>query len=388
MSGHVGGSRRRTVVWGALGIVLPAHRSQAVGALRDQKSVKSTPGGPRSVSLLEAALCKSARRHSASDGGKGANARLSISPPRSVARTASSYATASSRSSRRRLDQAAAQIVAVARDLGGYVLSSAVGSGSQALTAGVDDPQDGSVEGWPAGARAPEYGDGEPYAWLTVRIPADRFDDALLRIGRLGRVEKSSTSTQDVTGEMVDLKARLTHYHAVLARLLTFLDKATSVGSALAIQNRIDETQLTVEQLTAQLKQLEESVSYSTLTVSLSEKGALPVAAHTGGFRQALQHSGRLLASGTQGIIIAIGAALPFLIPAVVVAVLAALAVRVVRRYRQGTTRPPPAAPPQNGPRATGASRARRPRLARHAPMRPAPCRAASDPQSAGIVAV
>ena len=48
---------------------------------------------------------------------------------------------------------------------------------------------------------------------------------------------------------MVDVQARLTHYRAVLQRLLTFLDKATTVGSALAVQDRIDQTQLTVEQL-------------------------------------------------------------------------------------------------------------------------------------------
>ena len=351
----LGNSRRRTVVWGALGIVLSLLVAVvAVGALCDQKSVKSTPGGATQRQSSEAgSLQVQPGRHSASDGGKGVGNGAFVDLKAATLPSHDRFLVRNGQLSlvvkKGGLDQAAAQIVAVARNLGGYVLSSAVGSGSQALTAGVDDPQDGSVEGWPAGARAPEYGDGEPYAWLTVRIPADRFDDALLRIGRLGRVEKSSTSTQDVTGEMVDLKARLTHYHAVLARLLTFLDKATSVGSALAIQNRIDETQLTVEQLTAQLKQLEESVSYSTLTVSLSEKGALPVAAHTGGFRQALQHSGRLLASGTQGIIIAIGAALPFLILAVVIAVLAALAVRVVRRYRQGNdAAAPPAAPPQN----------------------------------------
>ena len=68
----------------------------------------------------------------------------------------------------------------------------------------------------------------------------------------------------------------------MLPRLLTFLNKATTVGSALAVQDRIDQTQLIVEQLSAELKQLNETVSFSTLSLSLSEKPVKHAIVHHG----------------------------------------------------------------------------------------------------------
>ena len=57
---------------------------------------------------------------------------------------------------------------------------------------------------------------------------------------KLGRVRELSTSTDDVTAQIVDLRARLRHYRAVEERLLSFLDKADTVAAALAVQDRID----------------------------------------------------------------------------------------------------------------------------------------------------
>jgi hypothetical protein len=237
------------------------------------------------------------------------------------------------------LDRTVQQITSLTSAFGGYILSSAVGQLPSGPTpvpiyggkaTGV--PQQG-VSTTPS--VAPSEG-GTPYAWISLRVPANRFDQAVTRFEQLGKVQVLTTSAQDVTGQVVDVQARLSHYRAVLARLLTFLNKATTVGSALAVQDRIDQTQLIVEQLSAELKQLNETVSYSTLSLSLTEKPVKHVVAHHGtGFGGTISHSGWLIAQGAGAILLGLSAALPFIALVAVLAVLAFYAARVLRRRRQ-----------------------------------------------------
>jgi hypothetical protein len=198
----------------------------------------------------------------------------------------------------------AARVTAMADGLGGYVLRSDLVSGS----------------------------DGQrPSAVVTVRVPAQNFQEAIGRVGRLGEVKALQTEAQDVTGQYVDLKARLAHYRAVEQRLLTFLARATSIEQALAIQQRIDHTQLTVEELTAQVKAMREQVTYGTLTVALSERPSRPVIAPTrhGTFIAAFLHSARLLGVAARSLFVALGAAIPF---AALVAVLGWLGWMLAKR--------------------------------------------------------
>jgi hypothetical protein len=137
----------------------------------------------------------------------------------------------------------------------------------------------------------------------------------------------------------------------VLTRLLTFLDKATTVGSALAVQDRIDQTQLVVEQLGAELKQLNETVSFSTLSLSLTEKPVKHAVVHHGtGFGHTISHSGWLIGQGAGAILLGLSAALPFIVLVAILALLAYYGARVLRRRRQGRiTTIGPAGPPAPG---------------------------------------
>ena len=158
--------------------------------------------------------------------------------------------------------------------------------------------------------------DGQkPSATITVRVPAQNFQEAIRRIGQLGEVKALQTGAEDVTGQYVDLKARLTHYRAVERRLLTFLANATSINQALAIQQRIDNTQLTVEELAGQVKAMREQITYGTLSVSITEKPGKTVAPATKHqtFLAAFVHSVTLLGSAARALFVALGAAIPFL---------------------------------------------------------------------------
>jgi hypothetical protein len=237
------------------------------------------------------------------------------------------------------IDRSVAAIITLTQGYGGYVLSSYVGTtqpGQPPYPVPLEGASPEGVKQSTDGQVLPDTQGGEPYAYITVRIPARQFDTAILRFRQMGTVRQLSTSADDVTSQMVDLQARLTHYKAVLTRLLTFLDKADTVGAALAVQNRIDQTQLTVEELTAQLKQLRETVSYSTLSVSLSEKAPKPgVYGNTNSFWGSLKHSLGLVTDGARFTFVAIGAALPFLVLAAVAFAVLFFVLRASARRRR-----------------------------------------------------
>jgi hypothetical protein len=236
------------------------------------------------------------------------------------------------------------RITAMTQGMGGYVMASAMGTAPS--YPGPVEPlaYDGekAQSGGDSVAVAQSSGDG--YASLTLRVPQSSFDDALRRFSALGRVEDISTSSEDVTGQYVDLQARLRHFRAVERRLVRFLAATDNVKDMLAVQDRLDQVQLTIEQLTAQLKSLRETTSYGTLSVSLRETGATHVAAAGPGstFGGTLWHSLQLLGRGARLCLLAVAAVLPFALVAAAVAALAWYVRRVIRGRRSSS---PPAQP-------------------------------------------
>ena len=114
---------------------------------------------------------------------------------------------------------------------------------------------------------------GTPTGSLTMRVPADRFDDVVIRVGRLGVVSSSDSSSQDVTGEYTDLRSRLRAANAEREQILLVLGEARSVPEILQVRDRLDDLQMDIEEMQGRLKVLDDQTSLSTLTVSLRETG-------------------------------------------------------------------------------------------------------------------
>jgi len=115
--------------------------------------------------------------------------------------------------------------------------------------------------------------DGTTSGTLTVRVPAEDFDDLLVAVGRVGEVEQRSITSEDVSDEYVDLEARLRHNRAQERFYLSLLDRAEDVEDAIAVQQRVEGIQQTIEQIQGRLRFLDERTSFSRLTVELFEVG-------------------------------------------------------------------------------------------------------------------
>lgn len=119
-------------------------------------------------------------------------------------------------------------------------------------------------------------GDGDQMvATETYRIPAVQWDVALVALRGLAlKVTGEQTQSQDVTGDVLDLGARITNLQATEAALQGIMARATKIADVLAVQQQLTDVRGQIEQLTTQKKHLEGQAAFSTLTVSYGLKPA------------------------------------------------------------------------------------------------------------------
>lgn len=143
--------------------------------------------------------------------------------------------------------QSAQEISRLADEMGGFVVSSNV---SQAFFAEANISAD--------------------RASITIRVPAERLDEALEQI-RAGATEvrSESVSGQDVTQEFTDLQSRLRNLQAAEQQLLQILDNATDTEDVLNVFNRLTQNQEQIEIVKGRIQFLSESAALSAISVEL-----------------------------------------------------------------------------------------------------------------------
>ncbi len=114
------------------------------------------------------------------------------------------------------------------------------------------------------------YGTNHKYATLTIGVPVDQFDNALLRLRGLAlRVLDENASGQDVTDQYVDLQSQVANLEATRDRIKAFLDQAKSVDEALRINQQLSDVEAQIEQLKGQMNYLSNRAAFSTITINL-----------------------------------------------------------------------------------------------------------------------
>jgi hypothetical protein len=102
---------------------------------------------------------------------------------------------------------------------------------------------------------------------VTIRVPRDRFQDALSLVEKLGDVVHRDIKAQDVTDEFVDTEARLKNAYAMRDRLQDLLQKA-QVKDAIEIEKELGRVTEEIERLEGRMKLLKDQIAFSTITVS------------------------------------------------------------------------------------------------------------------------
>jgi hypothetical protein len=167
---------------------------------------------------------------------------------------------------------------------------------------------------------------------LTLRVPAESFDDTLRALRALGTVQVESVHGKDVTADYVDLRARLRIGKSRREVLLGLMQEATTIEQTIRVQNALDETQLRIEQIQGELRLLDDRTSLATINIDLREQGVereaeVDTASIPNAFERAI--------AGAVGVVAAIVIGLGYMLPILVLGLLAWFVASRIRHRRR-----------------------------------------------------
>jgi hypothetical protein len=117
-------------------------------------------------------------------------------------------------------------------------------------------------------------------ATLVLRIPHEAFGALLPKLKELGEIASESTSAEDITDQYVDIAARLASSKTLEKRLLELAaDKTSGVEALLAVERELARVRGEIESYEGRMRQWNDQIAMSTLTLSLSTKAPAIAAA-------------------------------------------------------------------------------------------------------------
>ena len=121
-------------------------------------------------------------------------------------------------------------------------------------------------------------------ATLVLRIPQDAFGQLVPKVKELGEVSAESTNADDVTDQYVDVSARLASAKTLEKRLLEIAaDRASGVEALLAVERELARVRGEIESYEGRLRQWNDQIAMSTLTLTVTTKApAIAAAAEPG----------------------------------------------------------------------------------------------------------
>lgn len=109
------------------------------------------------------------------------------------------------------------------------------------------------------------------YAEFVIRVPASGYNNLTQNLGVLGNVLNLNQSAENITEQYYDAQSRLDTYSVEEDRLLAMLEKADNVSDMIELESRISDVRYQIEALESKLRNWQNQVDYSTVTIYLNE---------------------------------------------------------------------------------------------------------------------
>jgi hypothetical protein len=183
-----------------------------------------------------------------------------------------------------------------------------------------------------AGSEVRRHESGASSGSVTLKVPASGFDGSWRALKALGKVRNERISTEDVTKAYFDLETRLAVKRRTEERLRQLLTSATGkLSEILEVERELDRVVVEIEQLLGEKRFYDERLALSTIVVELSEPLAIVRASAVQPIVDALREAAEVLAESVAVLILAVTAALPWIL---LLAILIGLFRRARRRRR------------------------------------------------------
>ncbi len=115
-----------------------------------------------------------------------------------------------------------------------------------------------------------------PQANITIRVPADKMDQALeiIKTGA-GQILSEVVTGEDVTQEFTDLSSRLRNLEITQQQLTEIMEEAYRTEDVLNVYNRLVEVQEEIELIKGQMQYYQQAAALSAISVSIQANEAV-----------------------------------------------------------------------------------------------------------------
>lgn len=107
-------------------------------------------------------------------------------------------------------------------------------------------------------------------AYVRIRVPQARLDSLLAQLSEIGAIQQQGLSAEDVSSQIVDAQARLRNLRKSEESLLKIMERSGEISHVLEVSRELSRTREQIEQIDAQVQNLQTQVRYSTIDLTLA----------------------------------------------------------------------------------------------------------------------
>ncbi len=170
---------------------------------------------------------------------------------------------------------------------------------------------------------------------MVLRVPVEDFDEMMSSLAGLATLASTTTTSEDVTTQLIDVEARIKVQQASVQRVRQLLTRAQTIRDIMAIEGEVAQRQAELDSLAQQQAYLKDQTSMATVKVNVErtpDPTTTPKKDDDSGFLAGLAAGWDGLKTTVVAVATVVGALLPFAGVALVLGVPVWLLVRRMRR--------------------------------------------------------
>lgn len=191
-----------------------------------------------------------------------------------------------------------------------------------------------------------------------MKVPAEKTDEFItFAEGLSGKISDLQDAVEDVSLQYTDTETRIKTLREEQKRLMSYMDKTTSVAELKQLEDSIQDVTQRLESAESQMKVMDSRINYTTISIRVTS-GETSLTEKSSNLREALKDFFTNLQNSTAVLITVIS----FLLPFAILAFLIVLLIRFIRKKRRaGQNRAAAAAPQMQNAQMAPASQVQNP---------------------------